>query len=49
MKRVSTAPGVSVVEILDNGAMSRPVERLSESPRLFAEHNKASDEDTKNG
>ncbi len=49
MDRVPGTPGVSVVEVLDNGCMSRPIERLSESPRLHLERNKASDEDTKNG
>ena len=37
MARCPKGPGVAVMETLDNGAMSRPVERLTHQPRLHQE------------
>lgn len=43
MARDTQGPGLSVMETIDNGIMPRPVERLSEAPRLIAERNAAHD------
>lgn len=42
--RIASAPTTSIVERLDNGLMTRPVERPADSERLFRERSQNSEQ-----
>lgn len=44
VKRITSAPTTSIVERLDNGLMTRPVERPADSERLFRERSQNSEQ-----
>jgi putative FmdB family regulatory protein len=41
--RTMKPPTARVVEVLDNGAMSKRVERLADAERIYSEHAKSRD------
>lgn len=42
--RVPSAPSTTVKEVLDNGLMIRPVERIADAERIFRERSKTSEQ-----
>jgi hypothetical protein len=44
MERARSVPGTSVKEVLDNGLMSRPLERPADAERLFRERSRVKED-----